>query len=118
MASITVLAGDFLQGDGDYREGVLTLRTPLYPWPGLKLPLRKFRHLEVANEESFNNIQQAIGYGVAGAMLLGPIGAFAGLMLAQKETEVTFMATLKDGRKLLACADGDTFDEISRKMAS
>ncbi|NUU37557.1 hypothetical protein [Pseudomonas sp. C2B4] len=118
MASITVLAGDFLQGDGDYRDGVFTLRTSLHPWPGITLPLSKIKHLEVANEESINNIKEAIGFGVAGAMLLGPIGAFAGFMLAGTETEVTFLATLKDDRKLLAAADSSTFEEISRKMAS
>jgi hypothetical protein len=85
MASITVLAGDFLQGDGDYRDGVFTLRTSLYPWPGLTLPLSRLKSVEVANEDSINNIKQAIGFGVAGAMLLGPIGAFAGFMLAGKE---------------------------------
>ncbi|BCX69587.1 MULTISPECIES: hypothetical protein [Pseudomonas] len=118
MASITVLAGDFLQGDGDYRDGVFTLRTSLHPWPGITLPLSKFKNLEVANEDSINNIKEAIGFGVAGAMLLGPIGAFAGFMLAGKETEVTFLATLKDDRKLLAAADSSTFEEITRKMAS
>jgi hypothetical protein len=37
-------------------------------------------------------------------------------MLAGKETEVTFLATLKDGRKLLAAVDGNTFEEFSRKI--
>jgi hypothetical protein len=118
MASITVLAGDFLQGDGEYRDGVFTLRTPLHPWPGITLPLSSFKCLEVANQESINNIKDAIGFGVAGAMLLGPIGAIAGFMLAGKETEVTFLATLDDDRKLLAAVDGATFEEISRKIAS
>ena len=116
MASITVLAGDFLQGDGEYTDGVFTLRTSLHPWPGITLPLSSFKSVEVANEDSINNIKDAIGFGVAGAMLLGPIGAIAGFMLAGKETEVTFLATLKDDRKLLAAVDGDTFEEISRQF--
>lgn len=120
MASVTVLAGDFLQGDGEYTDGVFTLRTSLHPWPGITLPLSSFKSVEVANEESINNIKDAIGFGfgVAGAMLLGPIGAIAGFMLAGKETEVTFLATLKDDRKLLAAVDGTTFDEIFRRIAA
>jgi hypothetical protein len=51
-------------------------------------------------------------------MLLGPIGALAGFMLAGKETEVTFLATLNDDKKLLAAVDGATFEEISRKIHS
>ncbi|MBV4457531.1 hypothetical protein KVG96_06170 [Pseudomonas sp. COR58] len=117
MANITVLAGDFLQGDGVYRDGSLTLRTTLHPWPGLTLPLSSIKTLEVANEESISNIKDAIGYGVAGAMLLGPIGAIAGFMLAGHETEVTFLATLKDRRRLLIAADSDTYQEISRRVA-
>jgi hypothetical protein len=118
MASITVLAGDFLQGDGEYRDGVFTLRTSLHPWPGITLALSSFKSVEVANEGSINNIKDAIGFGVAGAMLLGPIGAIAGFMLAGKETEVTFLATLKDDRKLLAAVNGSTYDEIYRQFSS
>ncbi|MDI2144688.1 MULTISPECIES: hypothetical protein [unclassified Pseudomonas] len=117
MANITVLAGDFLQGDGEYRDGNFTLRTSLHPWPGLTLPLSSIKTLEVANEESINNFKDVIGYGVAGAMLLGPIGAIAGFMLAGHETEVTFLATLKDQRRMLIAADSHTFQEISRKVA-
>ena len=81
-------------------------------------PALLFKSVEVANEDSINNIKDVIGFGVAGAMLLGPIGAIAGFMLAGKETEVTFLATLKDGRRLLAAVDSDTFDEISQKIPS
>jgi len=118
MASITVLAGDFLQGDGEYRDGVFTLRTSLHPWPGITLPLSSFKSVDVANEGSISSIKDAIGFGVAGAMLLGPIGAIAGFMLAGKDTEVTFLATLKDDRKLLAAVDGNTFDEIYRTFSN
>jgi hypothetical protein len=39
-------------------------------------------------------------------------------MLAGKETEVTFLATFKDGKKLLAAIDSNAFEEISRKFHS
>jgi len=39
-------------------------------------------------------------------------------MLAGKETEVTFLATLKDDRRLLAAVDSSTFEEISRRIPS
>jgi hypothetical protein len=48
-------------------------------------------------------------------MLLGPVGAIAGYLLADHSTEVTFMATLKDGGKLLAATDGDTYRDISAR---
>jgi tRNA G46 methylase TrmB len=36
-------------------------------------------------------------------------------LLAGKSTEVTFMATLKDGGKLLAATDSDTYRDISAR---
>lgn len=48
-------------------------------------------------------------------MLLGPVGAIAGYLLAGKSTEVTFMATLKGGAKLLAATDSDTYRDISER---
>ena len=71
----------------------------------------------MANEDSIKH-QGAIGFGVAGAMLLGPIGAIACFMLAGKETEVTFLATLKDGRRFLAAVDSGAFEDISQKIPS
>ncbi|MNI98582.1 hypothetical protein D3C73_1574540 [compost metagenome] len=49
-------------------------------------------------------------------MLLGPIGAVAGYLIAGEDTEVTFIATLKDGKKLLAVVKDETYREIIARM--
>lgn len=116
MAKVTVLAGNFLQGDIEYREGAFRLKTLSNPAPGVKVKASAFRNLEVASQESVTN-KDAIGYGIAGAMLLGPVGAIAGYLMAGKETEITFIATFKDGSKLLAATDSDTYRDISRHMS-
>ncbi|UVM48527.1 MULTISPECIES: hypothetical protein [unclassified Pseudomonas] len=113
MAKITVLAGDFPQCDGEYHSGTITLKTALKPRLGKSFPVSEFKDLTVQNTESNKNIKSAIGLGIAGAMLLGPVGAIAGYLLAGNSTEVTFMATLKDGGKLLAATDCDTYRDIS-----
>ncbi|KZN21191.1 MULTISPECIES: hypothetical protein [Pseudomonas] len=115
MAKIIVLAGDFPQGDGEYHLGTLTLKTSLKPRLGASFPVSEFKDLTVQNTESNKNIKSAIGLGLAGAMLLGPVGAIAGYLLAGKNTEVTFMVTMKDGAKLLAATDSDTFRDISAR---
>lgn len=116
MVNVTVLAGDFQQGDSEYREGALQLKTLFNPNQEIKVRPSAFKTLEVATEDSVTN-KDAIGYSIAGAMLLGPIGAIAGYLMAGKETEITFIATLKDGRTLLAATDSDTYRDISRHMS-
>ncbi len=116
MAKVTVLAGNFLQGESDYREGAFRLKTLLNPAAGVKVQASAFKALEVTTQESVTN-RDAIGYSIAGAMLLGPVGAIAGYLMAGKETEITFIATFKDGSKLLAATDSDTFRDISRHLS-
>lgn len=112
MANVKVLAGDFLQGEGEYRGSTLTLETPLYPWPGVNISVNTIKSLEIASSSSGTDVENAIGLGLAGAMVLGPVGAAAGMMLARNETEVTFWATLKDGRKFLAATDERTYKKL------
>ncbi|POA17619.1 hypothetical protein C1886_20910 [Pseudomonas sp. FW300-N1A1] len=114
MATISVLAGDFLPGDANYQSGVFTLQSLL--GRPVRIPVASFETLEAACVESVKNTRDAIGLGIAGAVLLGPIGAVAGYLIAGEETEVTVIATLKDGKKLLAVLKDDTFQEITARM--
>ncbi|WP_397448709.1 hypothetical protein [Pseudomonas sp. NA-150] len=109
MAKINVLAGDFLQGEGHYESGVITIETALYPWPGLTIPVSEIRTMQVASETARKHPESALGLSLAGAMFLGPVGAVAGLVLAKDTVEVTFWAELKDGRKLLGATDPMTY---------
>jgi hypothetical protein len=113
MAKIKVLAGDFLQGDGEYRSGTITLVTALHPWPGVSLKQSDIKHMEIASEASSTKMENALGLGLAGALVLGPVGAAAGMIFASEQKEITFMITLKDGRKLLAATDDKTFQRIA-----
>lgn len=112
MAKIKVLAGDFLQGDGEYRAGTITLVTSLCPWPGVSLKRTDISHMEIASEASSTRMEDALGLGLAGALVAGPVGAAAGVMFAGEQKEVTFLATLKDGRKLLAATDDKTWETL------
>ena len=116
MAKIIVLAGDFPQCDGEYNLGTLTLKTTLKPRLGKSFLVSEFKDLTVENTDSNKNIKSAIGFGIAGAMLLGPVGAILGYLLAGQNTEVTFLATLKGGQTLLAATDSDTYQDISARV--
>jgi len=114
MAKITVLAGDFQQGDANYQSGSISLKTLRNHQT--RIPVSSFESLETACKESVKKSKEAIGFGIAGAMLFGPVGAVAGYWLAGKETEITFMATLKGGRKLLAVTDDATYRDLSKRV--
>ena len=112
MAKIAVYAGDFLKGDGQFNFGSLTLRTAAHSWVGETIPISQLETVEVASEESVKKIGGTIGWGAAGALILGPVGLLAGLLLGGKRKEVTFIAKFKDGRKLLATTDSSTYTKL------
>ncbi|MBP5076157.1 hypothetical protein PUP68_18685 [Pseudomonas chlororaphis] len=116
MAKIIVLAGDFPQGDAEYLRGTITLKTPHKPRTGKSFFVSEFKDLTVENTDSNKNMKSAIGLGVVGAMFLGPVGAVAGYLLAGHNTEVTFLATLKNGQTLLAATDNETYQDISARF--
>ncbi|MFP3409920.1 hypothetical protein SB757_35455, partial [Pseudomonas sp. SIMBA_065] len=76
--------------------------------PGERISLARISDLRLASLESSRSLGSALGWGVAGALVAGPVGLLAGLWLGGKEEEATFLATFKDGRKLMAITDGKT----------
>jgi hypothetical protein len=111
MSRLTVLAGDFIKGEGHIAGDSLFLPTPANPG-GESIPLSELASVEVANEETARDMMGTIGWGAAGALLLGPVGLLAGLFLGGKTKEVTFVARFKDGRKLLATTDGGSYTRV------
>ena len=68
--------------------------------------------IEMASQENVTRIGGAIGWGVAGAALLGPVGLLAGL-IKSGGTDVTFVCKLKDGRKFLAVAPSKVWADLT-----
>ena len=85
MAKIQVHAGDFLPGKGEFSAGKLTLKTSAHSWVGETIPVSRLATIEIATEESVKRVGGTIGWGVAGAMLLGPAGLLAGLLLGGRK---------------------------------
>jgi hypothetical protein len=113
MSRITVKSGDFVAGDADFEGGRFTLKSTLHPSRERKISISRIAALETADERVVKNSGSAIRWGLAGALLLGPVGLVAGLMLCNKEKEVTFYAKFKDGRSLIATTDSETYSRIS-----
>ena len=116
MAKITIHAGDFKVSPNDtvsaYVLGNFNLLTYEHPFSGELIPVNQVLELEKASEESVKKIGGTIGWGIAGAALLGPVGLLAGLLLGGRKNEVTFVCKFRDGRKLLGTTDSKTFTKI------
>lgn len=112
MAKIKVHAGDFLKGDSAFYFGSFVLKTKEHYISGETISVDELETVEVASEESVKKIGGTVGWGAAGAVILGPVGLLAGLLLGGRKKEVTFVARFKDGRKLLATTDNKTFTEL------
>ncbi|WP_040068900.1 hypothetical protein [Pseudomonas batumici] len=112
MSKIKILAGDFLDGHAEHEGGYIIVETALYPWPGLKLPTSEIADIRAVSEASHQGMRGTMSLSLAGAMVLGPVGAIAGLMLADEEKEVTFSLDFRDGRSLLCVTDGRTYRDI------
>lgn len=113
MAKMKILAGDFLQGNGEYHGAVLSIESALYPWPGVTISTSMIRSIEIVGKEENKDISSALLQGAAGSLVMGPLGAVAGFMLGNEYKEVTFLATLKDGRRFLATLDETAFSRLN-----
>jgi hypothetical protein len=102
---VKFLAGDFGKTTGEVGRGKLAIG-------GRVMPLTSLGTVEIATEESVKRAGGTIGWGAAGAVLLGPVGLLAGLLLGGRGKEITFVAVLRDGRKILGTTTSKGYQEM------
>lgn len=116
MGKLKVLAGSWHTGDGSF-SGTTFALPKSKSWADWEIvQAASLTTIEIASEESVKRVGGTLGWGVAGAALLGPVGLLAGLLMGGRRKEVTFVASFKDGRKLMATTDNKTF--VMMKAAS
>ena len=114
MSSIKIHAGDF-KGKAEishWHSAIHILSTKKHPFLGEKIPFAEIESIEIATEESVKKIGGTLGWGVTGAVLLGPVGLLAGLLAGGRGKKVTFVTKFKDGRKILASTNIKTFNKL------
>lgn len=119
MAKIKVVAGDLDKGSWQFTGmfgTAIMLRTSTTNnlWGGEKINLLEdVESIEQLNEEKVKKLAGTAGWGIAGGVLLGPVGAIGGILLGGNKKEVAFACHLKDGRKFMATTDGKTWQKIA-----
>lgn len=117
MAKIKIHAGDFENIDGHFFAGMFTLFQKGKIWSSERIQVTDLKSIDIASEESMRKVSGILGWGLAGATLLGQTGLLIGILLGRKEEQVVFVAKFKDGRKLLAEIDQGAYLRIKAAMA-
>lgn len=113
FGTFEVHAGDFKKGkDHQFVGNKLIMKRP-NKFFREKIDPSQIEDIDVASEESVKKLGGTLGWGVAGAVLLGPVGLFAGLLAGGKGKNVTFVCKFKDGRKFMATASSKIYTELS-----
>ena len=122
MAKIKIHAGDLDHGSWDFNgmfgSAIMTrASTKAHMWKGETYNFgTDIERVEALDEEKVKKLAGTAGWGLAGAALLGPLGAIGGILLGGNKKEVVFSCYFKDGRKFMATTDSKTFTKISAAL--
>jgi len=106
MDTFTVLAGDFRKGSATLAGR--TLRLP----PSESVHAAEIASLEAVGQASGKSFGGSAAAGLAGGLLLGPVGLVAGALAGGNKNAVTFQLTLRDGRRVLGSAKPAAFQAL------
>lgn len=125
MAVFTVLAGDFPTHSQTVPMPAVEGSRLILPRPSRKLwkilelgspreelPVSEIASLQVVGQVSGKSFGGAAAAGIVGGLLLGGVGAVAGVLAGGNKNAVTFELTLRDGRRLLGSATPAAFQDI------
>lgn len=118
MSKIKVVAGDLDTGawqfSGMFGTCIMTrASTTKSMWKGETYNLKTdVESIEQLTEEKVKKLAGTAAWGVAGAVLLGPLGAIGGMLVGGNKTEIAFACHLKDGQKFMATTDSKTWQKI------
>lgn len=95
-----VLNGDWPAGSNAFCQGsLLHIHKSLFSTD--KMLLAEIASAQVVTSENSGTLGKSLGWGVAGALLLGPVGAIIGGVAASRSQDQVVAVVFKDGRKVL-----------------
>jgi hypothetical protein len=108
----TVLSGDFSHRQDVHHvsRAVLRLKGKSFFSGFEEVPTSRIASIQVVNENSGKSFAGSAIAGVGGALLLGGIGAIAGVLSGGNSKTTTFVLALRDGRQVLCRAQSKAFE--------
>jgi len=118
MAKIKVQAGDLDKGTwqftGMFGNAIMTrASTTAHMWKGETYNFNTdVKNVELIDEDNVKKLAGTAGWGLAGAALLGPLGAIGGILIGGNKKEIAFVCHLNNGKKFMATTDGKSWKKI------
>jgi hypothetical protein len=110
FGAFKLIAGDFpLNKEAQFVFGQFVL-----PIPGKWLKTEtigtdRIVEVEQVSADTARKVGRTVGWGVAGALVAGPLGAVAAGIIGGKKSDVTFIVRFDDGRKFMGLMKPDQF---------
>ena len=118
---IKVLAGDFKNRSENGAQAAFTSRLFMFADPDagfawspkyVSYGTSQIDELGEVSEDNKVRVLGAAGWGTLGAVVLGPVGLLAGLVLGGRGKALVFAVTFNDGKRALIEADQKTWKKI------
>lgn len=113
--SIVVIKGDIPKGEYQLRGKLGSTEMAM---GNIRFSLSKLQSVDKLDERRDVSVGDAIAVGTAGGILLGALGAAAGVVLGgAKKKMTTFSAVFSDGRKFVGIIESSEFVVLSAEAA-
>jgi hypothetical protein len=111
MTKVTVMAGDFISGEYSASARPKSGLVVLVQF-GKPVVTMRIASIEQLTQEKVKRLAGTAGWGLAGAALLGPLGAIGGMLLGGNKTQISFVCTGRDGKKFMGLTDVNFYQKL------
>lgn len=114
MSSFRVLAGDFAPKDCFTDVGTISLFDPATrsAFPDVRIPKAELVSVQPATQSTMSTAAATAAGASIGWVVAGEGGLIAGAVFANLPRQVTFMCALRDGRRFVAAATPEVYQEF------
>lgn len=119
LGEFKVHAGDFATNrKAMFSSGIFSMpdKDDVWAWKMHTYSAAEVEELTQASEESVKRLGGTVGWGVAGAAILGPVGLLAGLLAGGRGKDVTFIVKFNDGKKALCTASNKQYTKMQSAL--
>jgi hypothetical protein len=110
-----IIAGDF-RTDAKHQfvsDTLLLFEIGGWGFKAKKYPVAQILGVEEVSSDNARKTGGTVGWGIAGALVAGPLGAVAAGYLGGKKDEVTFICRLSDGKEFVGVMKKSIFIKLS-----